>query len=45
VVREVGRPLFAVSDGEGRRIGTAGLAERRVAGSFMHLIDVERAEA
>ena len=41
VLSEHGRPLFAVSDVEGHDLGHSGLAAGRVAGSFVHLIDVE----
>ena len=36
-----GRPLFQAADAEGRDLGPVGLADGRVAGSFLHLIDRE----
>ena len=36
-----GRPLFRAADAEGNDLGDVGLAEGRVAGSFIHLIDRE----
>lgn len=38
-----GLPLFRAADAEGRDLGDVGLADRRVMGSFMHLIDREEA--
>ena len=36
-----GKPLFTCEDAQGRSLGLAGLAEGRVMGSFIHLIDKE----
>jgi cobyrinic acid a,c-diamide synthase len=36
-----GAPLFDGEDASGRRLGTTGLANGRVVGSFVHLIDRE----
>ena len=36
-----GQPLFAIADAAGHPIGTAGLVDGAVAGSFIHLIDRE----
>jgi cobyrinic acid a,c-diamide synthase len=41
VVEESGAPLFAVTDMAGHALGEAGLADGRVCGSFLHVIDVE----
>ena len=38
-----GLPLFRAADAEGRDLGDVGLADRRVMGSFMHLIDMDGA--
>lgn len=38
-----GIPLFRASDAEGNDIGDVGLADRRVMGSFVHLIDIDEA--
>jgi cobyrinic acid a,c-diamide synthase len=40
-----GLPLFRAEDASGRELGETGLADRRVVGSFIHLIDLERADA
>lgn len=37
-----GLPLFRAEDASGRELGETGLADRRVVGSFIHLIDLER---
>ena len=34
-----GIPLFRIKDAKGRDLGTAGLADQKVMGSFIHLID------
>jgi len=39
-----GLPLFRAEDASGRELGETGLADRRVVGSFIHLIDLERAD-
>ncbi len=36
-----GLPLFRIEDAEGNELGETGLADRRVQGSFIHLIDME----
>lgn len=38
-----GLPLFKAEDAQGRDLGSIGLADRRVIGSFIHLIDQEAA--
>jgi cobyrinic acid a,c-diamide synthase len=44
VLREgPGAPLFAIRDARGADLGTAGLRAGGVAGSFIHLIDLEKA--
>jgi len=39
-----GLPLFRAEDASGRELGETGLADRRVVGSFIHLIDLEKAD-
>lgn len=39
-----GLPLFRAEDASGRELGETGMADRRVVGSFIHLIDLERAD-
>jgi cobyrinic acid a,c-diamide synthase len=39
-----GLPLFRCEDASGRELGQMGLADRRVVGSFIHLIDLEAPE-
>ena len=39
-----GLPLFRASDAGGNALGEVGLADRRVVGSFIHLIDLEGAD-
>lgn len=39
-----GLPLFRCEDANGHELGEAGLADRRVVGSFIHLIDHEATE-
>ncbi|ARJ64754.1 cobyrinic acid a,c-diamide synthase [Magnetospirillum sp. ME-1] len=39
ILAEEGAPLFSISDAPGALLGRAGLAEGRVSGSFVHLID------
>ncbi|NQU61590.1 MAG: cobyrinate a,c-diamide synthase [Rhodospirillales bacterium] len=42
IVEETGaKPLFGAEDAEGNDLGTVGLVDGRVAGSFIHLIDRE----
>ena len=36
-----GLPLFRIEDANGNDMGETGLADRRVIGSFIHLIDLE----
>lgn len=37
-----GLPLFRIEDANGNDLGETGLADRRVIGSFIHLIDLEK---
>lgn len=39
ILAEEGEPLFTIADAAGQDLGRAGLAQGRVAGSFVHLID------
>ncbi|WP_096701685.1 cobyrinate a,c-diamide synthase [Magnetospirillum sp. 15-1] len=39
ILAEEGLPLFAIADAPGTPLGSAGLTEGRVMGSFVHLID------
>lgn len=39
ILSEQGPPLFQIADAGGASLGTCGLAEGRIAGSFIHLID------